>query len=1173
MLFPTYRFISAPVFEDEEKTRQASVLNFIVLTMLITLILPTFGVFMATSPTPFALLAVAITMLLGLTTLILLYRGYVDRASLFFSGGGWLILAVASAFFNGIEGNTFNYLILIILIAGLTLGWRAGIGFAMLSLMAGLLFLVAKLYNILPQPLEGTSPTTVWANKTALFVMATVFVYVATRSLNKALERARSNEEQIKKQQATLEELVETRTAELKQANQQLRQEIAERNQIEQELQRQRDFAVQVMNALGQGITVTNNDGYFEYVNPAYVHMLGYSKEKILSKQPKDFTLSEDWETLSQARDERRSGKATHYDLRMRRSDGSIMHALVTAVPRWEGNHITGTIAITADLTERQRAAEALKRREAILAAVAFAAEQFLKTSAWADNIQNVLAQLGQATGVSRVYIAQNHPGPDGSLEVSQRYEWAAAGITVQIDNPELQNLNWQTRGFGRWMKLLQEGQLICSHTRHLPNQENKMLIDHDIQSILVMPIFVDQTWWGIMGFDDCLREREWSAAEMEALKAAGATLGAAIQRKRIETALRQSETRLRQIIDLVPHFIFAKDRQGHFILVNQAFAEAMGATTQELIGRAALQITPSKKDTIKFLKDDQEVITTGKPKFISEETFTDVHDKLRIFQTYKIPFTAWGSQEPAVLGVAVDITEQKQAEDALRESEERFRATFEQAAVGIAHVGLDGRWLRVNQKLCHMLGYTRDELLAKTFIEISYPDSIELNLEYIRQITAGEIQTYSLEKRYTHKNGSTVWCHVTVSLVRNSSGEPKYLISVIEDITRRKNLEAQLRHSQKLEAIGRLAGGIAHDFNNILTVIIGNSELLLYNFEENNPLRKDVEQIKKVAERAASLTRQLLAFSRQQVLEARALNLNTVIADTEQMLRRLIGEHIELQTRLAPDLGFVKADPGQMEQVILNLAVNARDAMPGGGRLTIETAGAILNRADLDDQPEVEPGPFVTLIVSDTGPGIADEILAHIFEPFFTTKEVGEGTGLGLATVHGIITQSSGFIRVHSQPGQGTTFIIYLPQAETSPDLPQPLPAAIQPHRGSETILLAEDEQAVRELAHRVLSESGYTVLEAHNGPEALHLSEQYQGVIDLLLTDVLMPGGLSGPQLAEALSAAGRHLKVLYMSGYTDKALAHHGLLEAGINLITKPFSPDTLISKVRQILAVAD
>lgn len=687
------------------------------------------------------------------------------------------------------------------------------------------------------------------------------------------------------------------------------------------------------------------------------------------------------------------------------------------------------------------------------------------------------------------------------------------------------------------------------------------------------MPIFVDQTWWGIIGFDDCLREREWSAAEMEALKAAGATLGAAIRRKQIETALRQSETRLRQIIDLVPHSIFAKDREGRFILINETAARNMGTTPQKATGRLEIDIIPSKKDAAEFLRDDLEVITGGQPKFIPQETFTDAQGNVHIYQTTKIPFTAWGSQEPAVLGVAVDITKQKQAEDALRESEERFRATFEQAAVGIAHVGLDGRWLRVNQKLCHMLGYTRDELLAKTFIEISYPDSIELNLKYIRQITAGQIQTYSLEKRYTHKNGSTVWCHVTVSLVRNSSGEPQYLISVIEDITRRKNLEAQLRHSQKLEAIGRLAGGIAHDFNNILTVIIGNSELLLYNFEENNPLRKDVEQIKKVAERAASLTRQLLAFSRQQVLEARALNLNTVIADTEQMLRRLIGEHIELQTRLAPNLGFVKADPGQMEQVILNLAVNARDAMPGGGRLTIETAGAILNRADLDDQPEVEPGPFVTLIVSDTGPGIADEILAHIFEPFFTTKEVGEGTGLGLATVHGIITQSSGFIRVHSQPGQGTTFIIYLPQAETSPDLPQPLPAAIQPHRGSETILLAEDEQAVRELAHRVLSESGYTVLEAHNGPEALHLSEQYQGAIDLLLTDVLMPGGLSGPQLAEALSAAGRHLKVLYMSGYTDKALAHHGLLEAGVNLITKPFSPDTLISQVCQILAVAD
>ncbi|HXW00652.1 MAG TPA: ATP-binding protein, partial [Anaerolineae bacterium] len=377
-------------------------------------------------------------------------------------------------------------------------------------------------------------------------------------------------------------------------------------------------------------------------------------------------------------------------------------------------------------------------------------------------------------------------------------------------------------------------------------------------------------------------------------------------------------------------------------------------------------------------------------------------------------------------------------------------------------------------------------------------------------------------------------------------------------------------RQSQKMEAIGKLAGGVAHDFNNILTVITGYSELLLQlHPDEHDPERKDLEQIKRAGDRAASLTRQLLAFSRQQILQLRVLNLNDVVADMSKMLRRLIGEDIDLVILLDEALGHVKADPGQVEQVILNLAINARDAMPQGGKLTIETVNVNLDEDYARRYVEVEPGPYVMLAVSDTGIGMDAEIQSHLFEPFFTTKEQGKGTGLGLATVHGIVNQSGGHIWVYSEPEQGTTFKIYLPrtdEAVESGDLDQ-APAKLL--WGSETILLVEDEDMVRELARHILTENGYTVVAASHGEEALQLCERHEGPIHMLLTDVIMPHGMSGRQLAERLALLRPEMKILYMSGYTDNAIVHHGVLDADVNFLQKPFATDALVSKVRQAL----
>jgi PAS domain S-box-containing protein len=484
-----------------------------------------------------------------------------------------------------------------------------------------------------------------------------------------------------------------------------------------------------------------------------------------------------------------------------------------------------------------------------------------------------------------------------------------------------------------------------------------------------------------------------------------------------------------------------------------------------------------------------------------------------------------------SILSLVQDVTAREQAKQALQESEERFRATFEQAAVGLAHVGLDGQWLRVNQKLCDIIGYSFEELSQLTLPQLIYPDDRHTNREQARRLVAGEIQTYSLEQRYIHKDSSLVWVNVTVSLLRDSSGQPKYFIGVVQDITERKQLEEQYRHAQKMEAVGRLAGGVAHDFNNLLTVINGYSDLALHSLTEFDPLQKSIREIRKAGERAARLTHQLLAFSRQQILQPEILDLNEVITDISKMLTRLIGEDIELVIVTKAGLGRVKVDPAQMEQVIMNLAVNARDAMPHGGKLTIDLANVELDEDFTRRHLRVAPGSYVRLAISDTGVGMDEETLNRIFEPFFTTKEQGKGTGLGLATVYGIVSQSGGSILVYSEPGWGTTFKIYLPQIkEVSQPALLSLPPQERPSQRGETILLVEDEPGVRSLVCDTLKEDGYTVLEASNSAEALLLSEQHPGPIHLLFTDVVLPG-LSGRHLAERLLLQRPELKILLL------------------------------------------
>lgn len=510
-----------------------------------------------------------------------------------------------------------------------------------------------------------------------------------------------------------------------------------------------------------------------------------------------------------------------------------------------------------------------------------------------------------------------------------------------------------------------------------------------------------------------------------------------------------------------------------------------------------------------------------------------------------------------------------------LQENEERFRATFEQAAVGIAHFAPDGRWLRVNQKLCNIAGYSKEEMLKMTFQDITEPEDMVDSIENVRRLAAGEIEKYSIEKRFVCKSGSIAWVNETVSIVRCPAGKPDYLISVIEEIAKRKHaekeqekLQQQLIQIQKMESVGRLAGGIAHDFNNVLGVILGQSELALLKMNPNHPQQHNLKEILKASRRAADLTRQLLAFARKQTVFPKVVNLNEIVDDMLSMLRRLIGEDIDLTWQPCRNLGNIKIDPGQVDQIMANLFVNARDACLGNGKITVETNNVSLDIAYCNTHPEASPGEYVILTVSDSGSGMKKEVLENIFEPFFTTKEVGKGTGLGLATVYGIVKQNMGFIKVYSQPGVGSTFKIAFPRCmiEQEQIIENGQPANLK--GGTETILLVEDELPLLNLAKDLLESLGYRVLSTSNPAEAIKIAAESAGNIDLLFTDVVMPE-MNGKELYLKLRLGQPDLKSLFMSGYSADIITHRSILEEGVCFIQKPFSLESLSINIREAL----
>lgn len=634
-------------------------------------------------------------------------------------------------------------------------------------------------------------------------------------------------------------------------------------------------------------------------------------------------------------------------------------------------------------------------------------------------------------------------------------------------------------------------------------------------------------------------------------------------ERKREREALMEEHNLLRTLIDNMPDLIYVKDAESRFVVANPAVARLMGrGSAEELLGKTDLDFFP-KELAAAYFSDEQAIIQSRQALVKQEEASVDAKGDSKWLSTSKVPLRDKNGQVIGIIGIGRDITVRKQAEAQLRLQ----TTALESAANAVVISDPSGNILWVNPAFTVMTGYSAEEIVGRTFSILNSGKHPKSYFEQMwKTILSGKVWHGEIINR--RKDGSLFTDEQTITPVRGENGEIIRYVTIEQDVSEKKQLARQLSQSQKMESIGRLAGGVAHDFNNLLTVVLSYSDALLDRADLDPQVHKQVEEIKKAGVRAASLTRQLLAFSRQQVLEPKILNLNAIVTDTEKMLLRLIGEDVELLTRLDPNLASVKVDPGQIEQIVMNLVVNARDAMPKGGRVIVETSNADLDEGYARLHPPSTPGRYILLTVTDTGTGMDQETKGHIFEPFFTTKELGKGSGLGLSTVYGIVKQSGGYIWVYSEPKQGSVFKIYLPRVDGPAEQVRPSEPATEHLRGSETIVVVEDEESLRTLTCGLLQQSGYTVLEAKSGPQAVELARTHSGPIHLLMTDLVMPE-MSGSKVAEEITQMRPQTKVVFMSGYTRFSATDSGLVDLKVTLLQKPFSRAALLHKVREAL----
>lgn len=859
----------------------------------------------------------------------------------------------------------------------------------------------------------------------------------------------------------------------------------------------------------GDGIFVRGPSGRFIDVNPAALDLFGYARDEMLGMRVSEICAGpEDTISFERATEQQVPGKS--HEMRLRGKDGTEIYALITSsvMPGRDGAP-SGYRSIVRDITLRKRMEEELRKNNEILSAV-------LTTS---------------PVGISLVRERETCWANDAFCQVLGRTQDEMLGrntLGFYLDVAEYERV-------GRELYRSGNGSDYGEVDTRLVRKDGRVLDCH-------------------------LRSRSLDPADSS--KGQIVAVMDISERKRVEDALRQSEGMFRALTETAASsvFIVQGDR---FQYVNPAMEGLTGYSHDELLALEFWQVAhPDYQSVVRDRGYKRLLTKEGPSRYEIKILCKNGREKWVDFSATYIELAG----KPGVLGTAFDITERKAVEEALRQSEERYRCFFHEDLAGAYISTVDGRLVACNPAFARIFGFPSIEDALRCNLRDIYPDSDGRDEFMALLAKEGKLEHHEKELRRIDKKP----IHVIENSVGTFSdqGELIEIKGYLFDKTDMKELTEQLRQSQKMEAIGRLAGGIAHDFNNLLTAITGYAELLMAELEPRSPLLSRVEQIKRAGDRAALLTQQLLAFSRKQMLRPEVLDFNVVLADMEQMLRRLIGEDIELIMEPGDGPMRVKADRGQIEQVVMNLVVNARDAMPDGGMLTIEAKCVGLDQTYAHSHLVIQPGPYVMLAISDTGIGMDDETSSLIFEPFFTTKEPDKGTGLGLAMVYGIVKQSGGSIWVYSEVGRGTTFKIYLPRVMDQVErtmTEEPNPAALE---GSETILLVEDDDGVRELLCEVLGSHGYVVLEAGNGQDAMQICGTYKDPIHMMITDVVMPR-MNGCDLAARVTVSRPETKVVFMSGYTDRGVINHGVLQPGAEFLQKPFNVDTLIRKVRNIL----
>jgi two-component system cell cycle sensor histidine kinase/response regulator CckA len=916
------------------------------------------------------------------------------------------------------------------------------------------------------------------------------------------------------------------------------------------------------LNAAANAIVITDDVGVIEWVNPAFSDLTGYTAAEAVGKNPRDLVKSDHhdrsfyknlWDTIL-------SGHVWRGETINRHKDGSLYTEEQTITPvRNSQGEIRHFIAVKQDITERKRAEEEIRKGAELSAR----AEREFRTLFASNPLPMWIYDL-----TTLQFLAVNNAAVE-------RYGYERAeflAMTIKDIRPpeDVERLlkdvsqprpQWQSAG--NWHHRLKSGQIIdvdiTSHTITFAGESAALVVAQDITQ---------------------RKRAEEDVRRRAQLSALGATVGLSL------TEADSLAHALHQCADaLVTHLGAAFARiwtlnEGDGVLELQASAglythlngpHGKVSLGQFKIGRIAQNRTPHLTNTVigdpevndqEWARREGMVAFAGYPLMVESR----VVGVMALFARHALSDAVISALASVADHIALGIERHRSAE-ALGIAEERMRFALEAAGVGIWDMDYTTGVLRWSTILEAQYGL-RPGTFDGTFealVERIHPDDRESALGIIGKAmkSGGDFQRQS---RALWPDGTVRWLSGAGRILLGEHGEPVRGVGISIDVTERQTLEEQFLQAQKMEAIGRLAGGVAHDFNNLLTVILGFCELLLANVDPDDPRQADIIEIQKAGTRAAGFTRQLLAFSRKEIIEPTRLDLNEVMANMRVMLGRLIGEDVTVALGLGPELAFVTADRGQVEQIVLNLAVNARDAMPKGGTLTIETANVELDEHYAQTHVAVKPGPYVALTVTDTGTGMTPQVQARLFEPFFTTKEPGKGTGLGLATVQDVVARSGGSVTVSSEVGRGTSFTVYFPRAAAAMVIEPPKPIAQLP-AGAQTVLVVEDEDALRALAKRLLERQGYTVLVASNADEALELFEGNPS-IDVLLTDVVMPG-TSGAELTRQLMERRPALKVLYMSGYTEDAISQHGVLKPGIALLHKPFTSDTLGRKIREVL----